>query len=393
MMQSFGIEEALFSVKCFVAAMLAYYIALRIGLTRPYWAVTTSYIVAQPLAGAVLSKAVFRVIGTVVGATAAVVLVPNLVNTPALLSLALALWLGLCLYVSLLDRTPRAYLFLLAGYTASIIGFPSVLAPGIIFSTASLRVQEITLGILCSSLIHGLVFPRTVTARLLSRVDEILIDAERWSRDALDNDVEDPVLDRDRRRLAVDVAELDQLAIHLPFDTARLLPRVRTLRALQDQLSILLPLASAVDDRIAELARVGMAPRPAAAALIEDVREWLRVPPDAAHRAETAAALVASARELEPDITEPLQWHDALRLSVLARLSELIVAHRNSRDLRDQIRAPTRRLVAPSHPCSGARRLVRLSLVLPPPPPPPPPPPRCARLACRARSTARMARS
>ena len=51
----FGGKEALFSVKCFVAAILAYYIALRIGLTRPYWAVTTSYIVAQPLAGAVLS--------------------------------------------------------------------------------------------------------------------------------------------------------------------------------------------------------------------------------------------------------------------------------------------------------------------------------------------------
>lgn len=347
-MQRFGIDEALFSVKCFVAAMLAYYIALRIGLTRPYWAVTTSYIVAQPLAGAVLSKAVFRVIGTVLGAIAAIVLVPNLVNAPAVLSLALALWLGLCLYIALLDRTPRAYMFLLAGYTASIIGFPSVLAPGVIFTTASLRVQEITLGILCGSLVHGLVFPQTVTARLLVRVDEILADAERWSRDALTMDVANPELDRDRRRLAVDVAELDQLAIHLPFDTARLLPRVRTLRALQDQLSMLLPLASAVDDRIAELTRIGKAPRPAAIALIEDVREWLRDPPDAAQRAAGAAALIDRAKALEPDITQPLQWHDALRLSVLARLSELIVAHRNSRDLRDQIRAPTRRLVTPA---------------------------------------------
>src|SRR6185312_15952716 len=101
-----GSEPALFSVKCFVAAMLAYYVALRIGLTRPYWAITTSYLVAQPLAGAVLSKAVFRVAGTVLGATAAVVLVPTFVNEPAALSLALALWLGVCLYFSLLDRTP-----------------------------------------------------------------------------------------------------------------------------------------------------------------------------------------------------------------------------------------------------------------------------------------------
>ena len=115
----------------------------RIGLTRPYWAITTSYLVAQPLAGAVLSKAVFRVAGTVLGATAAVVLVPAFVNEPVALSLALALWLGVCLYFSLLDRTPRAYIFLLAGYTASIIGFPSVETPGEIFNVSILRVQEI----------------------------------------------------------------------------------------------------------------------------------------------------------------------------------------------------------------------------------------------------------
>jgi uncharacterized membrane protein YccC len=40
-----------------------------------------------------------------------------------LLSLALACWVGLCLYVSLLDRTPRSYVFMLAGYTAGLIGF------------------------------------------------------------------------------------------------------------------------------------------------------------------------------------------------------------------------------------------------------------------------------
>ncbi|MEG3084997.1 FUSC family protein [Sphingomonas sp. PB2P12] len=343
----FGSKEALFTVKCFVAAMLAYYIALRIGLTRPYWAVTTSYIVAQPLAGAVLSKAVFRVAGTVLGAVAAVVLVPNLVNAPELLSLGLALWLGLCLYISLLDRTPRAYLFLLAGYTASIIGFPSVEAPGAVFTTAALRVQEITIGILCGSLIHGFVFPQTVTAVLLSRIDAILGDAERWSRDSLASEP-DATLGRDRRRLALDINELHQLSIHLPFDTARLLPRVRTLRALQAELSMLLPLASAVDDRIVELRRGADAPRPEALALIEDVREWLRDPLPLAERHDSADALIARAKALEPLVGDTLIWRDALRLSLLARLGELVDAHRNARDLRDQMRSPSRTAVTPA---------------------------------------------
>ncbi len=352
----FGGKEALFSVKCFVAAILAYYIALRIGLTRPYWAVTTSYIVAQPLAGAVLSKAVFRVAGTVLGATAAVVLVPNLVNAPELLSLGLALWLGLCLYISLLDRTPRAYLFLLAGYTASIIGFPSVTTPGAVFTIAALRVQEITIGILCGSLIHGFVFPQTVTATLLARIDAILGDAERWSRDSLAG-ASDAALDRDRRRLALDINELHQLSIHLPFDTARLLPRTRTLRALQAELSMLLPLASAVDDRIVELKRGADAPRPEALALIEDVREWLRNPPPVAERGPTADGLIERTRALEPVVGDTLIWRDALRLSLLARLGELVDAHRNARDLRDQMRSPSRAPVTPA----VARLLARIA--------------------------------
>jgi uncharacterized membrane protein YccC len=341
MTDRFGANEALFSAKCLVAAMLAYYIALRIGLTRPYWAVTTSYIVAQPLAGAVLSKAMFRVLGTVLGAGAAIVMVPNLVNAPELLSLALALWLGLCLYISLLDRTPRAYVFLLAGYTASIVGLPAVGAPGEIFTTVSLRVQEITLGILCGSVVHGLILPRTVTATLLGRIDAIINDAERWSRDSLAT-VSSEGLDRDRRRLALDISELHQLSVHLPFDTARLLPRVRTLRALQAELSMLLPLASAVDDRIKELVRSGVPLRPVAVQLVEDIRSWLEHPVASHEHVSDADTLIDRARELEPEAQGQVGWSDALRLSLFARLAELIEAHRNVRILRDQMVSPSR---------------------------------------------------
>lgn len=342
----YGLDIALFSLKSFVAAMLAYYIALKIGLTRPYWAVSTSYIVAQPLAGAVISKAVFRLIGTALGATAAVVLVPNLVNAPELLSLALALWLGLCLFVSLQDRTPRSYVFLLAGYTASIIGFPSVGAPGQIFQTSVLRVEEISLGIVCGSLVHALVFPRSVTGLLLARIDAIIGDVERWSSDALAG-APDEVMLRERRRLALDVNELHLLSTHLPFDTARFLPRVRTIRALQDQLSLLLPLASAIEDRIIELNAHGFVPE-RLAALIERFCAWLAMPATSlVARGVLVDALVAEVRAEEPSGAAPLTWRDALVLSLASRLVDLIESHRTLRDLRDQIRSPSRAAVTP----------------------------------------------
>src|SRR6478672_11221372 len=135
--------ELLFSVKSFAAAMLALYLALSIGLPRPFWAMLTAYVVASPLSGAVRSKAAYRVGGTLLGSVATVLLVPRLANAPELLALALACWVGVCLYISLHDRTPRSYVFMLAGYTAALIGFPAVGAPDTVFDVALARVEEI----------------------------------------------------------------------------------------------------------------------------------------------------------------------------------------------------------------------------------------------------------
>jgi uncharacterized membrane protein YccC len=331
----YGVPAALFSLKSLAAAALALWVALSIGLERPYWAFLTSYIVAQPLAGAVLSKAVFRVIGTAVGAAVTVVMVPALVNTPELLVLAFAGWLALCVYVSLLDRTPRAYMFVLAGYSACLIGLPSVDVPGDIFTVAALRVQEITIGIVCGSLVHGVVLPGSVTDLLLSRVDVMLRDAERWSRDAIAG-ANDPVLEAERRRLAQDVTELHQLSVHLPFETARIAPRLRTVRAFQDQLSLLLPLGAAVEDRVGQIGRETV-PQPVSE-LLDDTRAWLdAADTPAGQRRADADALIARAKALEPAPDPAMGWPNMLLLSLLARLSALIAAHRDCRDLREQM--------------------------------------------------------
>ncbi|WP_066765332.1 FUSC family protein [Sphingobium sp. CCH11-B1] len=340
-------EAILFAAKSFFAAMLAYWIALRIGLTRPSWAITTAYIVANPLAGAVVSKAVFRLAGTLLGAIAAVVLVPTFVNEPVVLSGALALWLGLCVYLALLDPTPRSYIFLLAGYSASIIALPAVEAPDTIFDVAIVRVQEICIGIFVSTLVHSLVFPRPVSTVLLARANAILADAERWSSDALEA-VGGQQLDRDRRRLANDISELHQLSIHLPFDVARVLPRVRTVRALQDQLSLLLPLASSIEDRIEQLRSLPGELPIAVVALMQRVDSWLGDGLKKGDRGDSAEVLLEQARRLEPaSISAATPWRDMMLLNLLARLAELIEAHRDCRDLRDQLEWPGLRAAPP----------------------------------------------
>jgi uncharacterized membrane protein YccC len=62
-------RDWIFSAKTFAGAMLALWIALRMGLDRPYWAMATAYIVAQPLTGAMRSKAAYRFYGTMLGSS------------------------------------------------------------------------------------------------------------------------------------------------------------------------------------------------------------------------------------------------------------------------------------------------------------------------------------
>ncbi|MGO4705562.1 FUSC family protein [Microvirga sp. 2MCAF38] len=50
-MQQPSWREVVFSIKTFGAAMLALYIAFRLNLTQPSWAMLTALIVSQPIAG------------------------------------------------------------------------------------------------------------------------------------------------------------------------------------------------------------------------------------------------------------------------------------------------------------------------------------------------------
>lgn len=315
-MPQIGPRQILFSANCFAAAMLALFVSFSLGLDRPFWAMATVYITSQPLSGAVRSKAVYRLAGTAVGGLVTVLLVPALVNAPVLLSLALALWVAGCQFVSLLDRTPRAYLFMLAGYTAALIGFPSVTHPEAIFDIAVLRVQEIGIGVLCASLVHSLVFPRSVSAVFGARARAVLAEAEGWIADVL---AAEPAAHtgRERRRLAADVTDLHVTATHIPFDTARIRPTRAMLTGLQDRLVQLIPLVSAVEDRLRELGTPG-GPR-SESGMTEEVRAWVLDP-----------ALPRPRVALPPSTRD---WRAMLRLNLAARLDELVAALAETRVL------------------------------------------------------------
>jgi uncharacterized membrane protein YccC len=329
--------EVLFSVKSFAAAMLALYIAMRIGLPRPFWALMTAYIVAAPFAGPTRSKAMYRFGGTFLGAFATVLIVPAFANSPELLSLVLALWVGGCLYVSLLDRTPRSYVLMLAGYTAGLIAFPAVDNPGTIFDIAVARVEEILLGITCATVVHSLVLPQSFGPVMLGRLDNALRDARNWIVDALapNGDVKSA---GDRRKLAGDITELRMMAVHLPFDTSHLRWTSNAIHALQERLAAMVPLLSAIEDRLLALRQLGALDASSRwRALLADITAWASTP-----KGETPAdpqRLRAAIDELAPAPSRHANWLELVQLNLAARLRALVDAGVETQTLRRHIGA------------------------------------------------------
>ncbi|MFV5051734.1 FUSC family protein [Klebsiella quasipneumoniae] len=305
-------QAVIYAAKSFAAAMLAYYLALSIGLQRPFWAIITVYIVSQTSAGASLSRSVYRLVGTVVGAAATVIIVPTFVNQPILCSVVLALWIAGSLCLSLLERTPRGYAFLLAGYTASLIGFPAVSAPGTIFDLAVTRVEEIAIGILCAGLIHRFVLP----VRIAGRFNSTLATARQRIADTLAGK---PVA-AETLRLALSLQFLQGINHHLPWDDGLSVPHRQARKAIHDRLARLLIVNGELYDR---LQRSGPPPDDLQA-LLAEAEAWL-TGPQAARSAPSADGLLSRCERLIVRYAADAQTMDeALRLSLARHLAEAI---------------------------------------------------------------------
>lgn len=313
-------RDWVFAFKTFGAAMLALYLAMWIDLPRPYWALGTVYITSQLLAGATRSKALYRVLGTLLGAVVAVVLVPNLANSPELLTVGIALWVAACLYFSLLDRTPRSYVMMLGGYTVALIGFPTVGGPGTMFDTAVSRAEEITLGILCASLANTVVLPRSVLPLIAVRLDLWLREARGWVFDVLGRNRTVQDTQAKRLKLASDAIAFDALATPLRYDMTGAERSVAAMATLRQHMLMFLPIVTAVEDRIETLERDRALPA-RVRQLLDDLASWIvSGTTDPAEAARLRAEVDAAAPTLDARPT----WTDLVLASLLARLRDFV---------------------------------------------------------------------
>ncbi|MEG1489086.1 FUSC family protein [Acinetobacter sp.] len=250
----------IFATKTFVAGILALYIAFSLNLAYPIWAIGTVFVIANPYSGMTSSKSIYRLLGTLLGAIVSIAVTPFLINTPMLFTLFLASWVGFCLYISMLDRTPRSYVSMLAGYTTVIICYNMVYYADTvsIFDMALGRFLEITVGVVCSAIVTTTIFPMHIGPAVESRVaktiqdikalfDQILLDQKQ-----LDN------YNQLLGNITRDTSDIHVLAVHLSYEKSKLQGMTKPLQEMLHQLTMLVANLVAMSERMKQLDQIEM---------------------------------------------------------------------------------------------------------------------------------------
>lgn len=307
----------LYSVKSFTAAMLAYYIALSINLEQPSWAIITVYIVSQTSVGASLSRSLYRLTGTAVGAGTTVLIVPTFVNSPILCSVILTGWITFCLYLSLLERTPRAYGFVLAGYTASLIGFPTVTDPGTIFDVAMIRVQEIVIGVFCAAIIHSYVLPVRISGQFNRKLSQALLASKQRIANTLNAKSEDKF---SPLNIALELQFLQGMSHHVPYDFSLSVPGKNMRKRLHDSLARLEIVNCELRDRLSLIKVIPLDIQ----VLVNNAQIWLSYPDEEKFKKEGQALINIGEEMLQAYISHKSTLENALHVSFIQYLTEAV---------------------------------------------------------------------
>jgi uncharacterized membrane protein YccC len=174
-----GREMAGFAIRTWLASLLALYMAFALQLDSPHWAWLTVWIVAQPRPGMMLSKSLYRVVGTVAGAIFGVILISLFAQTPELFVVALALLVAGCTVASGVLTNFRAYATVLAAYTAGIVASDAINSPDQVFFIAMARGSCVLIGIASAVLVTSIFAPHRAEDEVQVQLRGLLKDAAR----------------------------------------------------------------------------------------------------------------------------------------------------------------------------------------------------------------------
>ena len=159
-----------------LAAWLSFFVATLLHVHNAYWAAMPVWVIAQPARGVLVERAIFRVIGTLVGAAVgfAIMQVPD---APLLTIALLALWITLNAGTTHLLRGVHGYAALLAGMTAAVVVLPSLVSPAGSMAIAWARVECTLIGVVVASLVLAFQTPEAPLAEFYDEVRTVSTEA------------------------------------------------------------------------------------------------------------------------------------------------------------------------------------------------------------------------
>lgn len=173
-----------FAVRIWLAVCLAMGVAFWLQLDGASSAGVCVAILAQQTRGQVIEKAIYRMVGTVVGAFASIALAATCSQTVSLYVLAYSAWLGVCVFAAGRLDGNRAYAAVLCGYTVSIVAVPQIDAPNTVFLTAVDRGAAILIGILAITFVNGLFLVPGISEKIIGELDRLRARVDGFCDDA-----------------------------------------------------------------------------------------------------------------------------------------------------------------------------------------------------------------
>jgi uncharacterized membrane protein YccC len=166
----------MFIFKTWLALAVGFYAAFVLQLEGAVSCGVCVLIVAQPTQGMVLSKAIYRTVGTLVGVAAALTLSALFAQDRTMLIAGFALWLGAFTAAATVLRDFRAYGCVLAGYTVALISINNIDTPNATFYAAVDRVAAILVGIAAITLANLLLSEEEASQSLIRKLRAATVD-------------------------------------------------------------------------------------------------------------------------------------------------------------------------------------------------------------------------
>lgn len=173
-----------YALRTAAALVLAYGVGFYAQIPTASSAGITVGIIAQPSAGMALSKAFYRVLGTVIGCIVSIIFGAAFGQDRTMLLFAFALWMGVCSAAAVILRDFRSYGAAISGYTVAIIAIGGIDDPDGLLLASLNRTAAILLGIgsvaLMNSLFGGVPALDGLISKLRAerqRVADFVIDA------------------------------------------------------------------------------------------------------------------------------------------------------------------------------------------------------------------------